>query len=58
MKQRKPQISFEDEEEQENDDFEEEEARFKAERLEKELEEQNKFDCLCDGKYIFFSLHS
>lgn len=27
-----------------------EEAQFRAARLQKELEEQNKFDCLCDGK--------
>ena len=53
MKQRKPQISFKEEEEEEEDAaFEEEEARIKAERLEKELEEQNKFDCLCDGKAL------
>lgn len=51
MKQRKPNISFQEEEEEEDDAaFEEEEARFKEERLKQELEEQNKFDCLCDGK--------
>ena len=52
MKQRKPQISFQEDEEEEDAAFEEEETSIKAERLEKELKEQNKFDCLCDGNSL------
>ena len=56
MKQKKSQISFQEDEEEDDDvAFEEEEARLKAERLEKDLEEQNKFDCLCDGRLKCFS---
>lgn len=34
--------------------FQEEEAKLRAEELKREIEEQNKFDCLCDGGKIFY----
>ena len=53
MKQRKPKISFQEEDVEEDDAaWEEEEARLREERLKQELKEQNKFDCLCDGNNV------
>jgi len=43
-------LNAEETEDEEDPALEAEEARLKAAQLEKELEEQNKFDCLCDGK--------
>nr|CAB3262585.1 uncharacterized protein LOC100180644 [Phallusia mammillata] len=57
MKSKKPMINLDDTEDEEEDAmFEAEEARIKAAQLEKELEEQNKFDCLCDGVMNCLSL--
>ncbi|XP_078481741.1 uncharacterized protein LOC100180644 [Ciona intestinalis] len=50
MKSKRAIINLNEDEEVEDDAmFDEEEARMKAAQLEREIEEQNKFDCLCDG---------
>nr|XP_039254120.1 LOW QUALITY PROTEIN: uncharacterized protein LOC120331142 [Styela clava] len=46
----------EEEEEEEDAAFTAEEAQMRAAQLQKELEEQNKFDCLCDGVNSAISL--
>lgn len=44
-------LSVEDEDVDSNDEeMTAEEAQMRAARLQKELDEQNKFDCLCDGR--------
>ncbi|CAK8683988.1 unnamed protein product [Clavelina lepadiformis] len=56
MKRRKPVMTVEEDDPEEDALIEAEEARLKAAQLEKEIEEQNKFDCLCDGVLNCLSL--